>query len=89
MLIERVTPFTLLSGPGVAVLGLVARHVFTHCGGIVDTKYLAAVPDSPLLEGQRLVVTEATARNVLHDAELLCRALNPGTDPEAPTESGR
>ncbi len=66
-----------------------ARHVFTHCDGIVDAKYLAAVPDSPLQQGQRLVVTEATARNVLHDAELLCRALNPGTDPGDPSESGR
>ena len=75
-------------GPGWAALqrAWAARHVFTHCDGIVDTKYLAAVPDSPLLEGQRLVVTEDMARTVLRDAELLCRALWPATDPAAPRE---
>lgn len=39
-----------------------------HCDGIVAAKYLAAVPYSPLFEGQRLVVTEVIARDVLHDA---------------------
>ena len=64
-----------------------ARHVFTHCDGIIDAKYLEAVPGSPLRQGQRLTVTEAMARDVLRDAELLCRALNPGPDPPAPTEA--
>ena len=54
-----------------------ARHVFTHCDGIIDSKYLEAVPNSPLQHGQRLVVTERLAREVLGDAELLCRALSP------------
>ena len=66
-----------------------ARHVFTHCDGIIDAKYLEAVPDSSLRLGQRLTVTEAIARDVLRDAELLCRALNPNRDPAAPTEAGR
>ena len=61
-----------------------ARHVFTHCDGIIDAKYLEAVADSPLRHGQRLTVTEDMAREVLRDAELLCRALNPDSDPAAP-----
>ena len=55
-----------------------ARHVFTHCDGIVDSKYLQVILNSPLQQGQRLVVTERTARTVLRDAELLCRSLSPG-----------
>ena len=54
------------------------RHVFTHCDGIVDAKYLSDVPGSPLWEGQRLIVTERMARSVLRDAERLCRNLGPG-----------
>ena len=54
-----------------------ARHVFTHCDGIIDSKYLEVVPNSPLQQGQRLIVTERMAREVLGDAELLCRALSP------------
>ena len=42
-----------------------------------DTTGAVAVPDSPLQHGQRLVVTERLAREVLNDAELLCRALSP------------
>ena len=64
-----------------------ARHVFTHCDGVIDAKYLETVGDSPLRQGQRLTVNEAIARDVLRDGELLCRALNPGTDPAAPTEA--
>ena len=58
-----------------------ARHVFTHCDGIVDSKYLADVPNSPLRQGQRLIVTERMARKVIHDAEALCRSLSPQDPP--------
>ena len=51
------------------------RHVFAHCDGIVDSKYLNSVPTSTLQEGQRLIVTEEMARRVLIDAANLCRAL--------------
>ncbi|MDE0601382.1 MAG: hypothetical protein OXI56_06255 [bacterium] len=51
------------------------RHVFTHCDGIVDSKYLTSVPTSTLKEGQRLIVTEQMAHRVLRDAELLCRTI--------------
>ena len=53
-----------------------ARHVFTHCDGVVDTKYLAAVPGSALRVGQRLRVTEAETRAALRTVEQLCRALS-------------
>ena len=52
------------------------RHVFTHCDGIVDTKYLTSVPTSTLKPGQRLIVTEQMAHKVLRDAELLCHTLS-------------
>ena len=55
------------------------RHIFTHCDGIVDAKYLSDVPDSPLREGQRLIVSERMARSVLRDAERLCRSLGLGS----------
>ena len=64
------------------------RHVFTHCDGIVDSKYLEAVPDSPLRLGQRLTVTGAMARDVLRDAELLCSALYPASEPANTTRGG-
>jgi hypothetical protein len=52
-----------------------ARHVFTHCDGIVDDRYLASVPGSRLQVGQRLRVTEAEARAALHYVEQACRAI--------------
>lgn len=52
-----------------------ARHVFTHCDGIVDTKYLAAVPGSGLRPGQRLRATEELARTAIRNADTLCRAI--------------
>lgn len=52
-----------------------ARHVFTHCDGIIDAKYLAAMPTSPLKVGQRLRITENYSRRVLAMAERLCRAV--------------
>lgn len=52
-----------------------ARHVFTHCDGIVDAKYLQAVPASGLYVGQRLRVTDQLARTAIRDAEALCRVV--------------
>lgn len=52
-----------------------ARHAFTHSDGIVDSKYLAAVQDSPLREGQRVRVAEEQARSMISAAQQLCRAL--------------
>ena len=52
-----------------------ARHVFTHCDGIVDDKYLAAVPTTLLNVGQRLQITEDYSRRVLTATERLCRVL--------------
>lgn len=54
-----------------------ARHVFTHCDGIVDSKYLAVVPGSPLQEGQRLTVSDQIARQAVGHARRLCRTLSP------------
>lgn len=45
------------------------RHVFTHCDGVVDEKYLAAVPDAGLRVGQRVQIREADAQAALNDAE--------------------
>ena len=52
-----------------------ARHVFTHCDGIVDAKYLQTVPASGLRPGQRLRATEELARTAIRNAEALCRAI--------------
>ena len=57
-----------------------ARHVFTYCDGIVDSKYLQDTwkpsPAGPMRQGQRLTVTERTTRDVLRDTDSLCRVLN-------------
>ena len=52
-----------------------ARHVFTHCDGVIDAKYLAAVPGSTLRPGQRLQVTEAETRAAVETVEQLCNAI--------------
>lgn len=52
-----------------------ARHVFTHCDGIIDVKYLRAVPSSSLRPGQRLRATDDLARRAIRYAEALCRTL--------------
>lgn len=52
-----------------------ARHVFTHCDGIVDARYLQAVPGSNLRLGQRFQATEPLARSAAQNAEALCRAI--------------
>ena len=71
---------TVVPGRGCGVLPALLKNesqaVFTHSDGIVDTKYLASVPNSLLQEGQRLTVTEPLARQAVHNAEHLCRALS-------------
>lgn len=51
------------------------RHVFTHNDGIVDSRYLAAVPDSWAREGQRLRLTESEVRTLITKVQSLCRAI--------------
>lgn len=58
-----------------------ARHVFTHCDGIVDEKYLKAVPQSPLRAGERLRISEQFSRTTVSHAEALCRAIATGSAP--------
>lgn len=52
-----------------------ARHVFTHCDGLVDARYVSAVPNTSLKIGQRLQVTEDYTRAIVTSAEALCRAI--------------
>lgn len=52
-----------------------ARHVHTHNGGVVDERYLRAVPNSPLRLGQRVIVSEAEARQAITLGRLLCLAI--------------
>ncbi|MFD9303946.1 hypothetical protein ACFWCB_15070 [Streptomyces sp. NPDC060048] len=52
-----------------------ARHVFTHNDGVVDAKYLARVPRTPLRAGQRLTLDDPTCRRAIEDRTLLCAAL--------------
>ena len=51
-----------------------ARHVFTHCDGIVDARYLATVPNSRFRPGQRLRLTEGEVRDLITKVQSLCRA---------------
>ncbi len=52
-----------------------ARHVYTHNDGVVDDRYLRAVPPTRLRLGQRLVVAEEDARRALTEAVKLCKVL--------------
>lgn len=52
-----------------------ARHLFTHNDGVVDARYLVRVPSSTARIGQRLTITEASCRQAISDAEVLCRAI--------------
>lgn len=52
-----------------------ARHVHTHAGGLVDDRYLKAMPDTGLAIGQRVVVTDSDARRSIEQARLLCAAM--------------
>lgn len=51
------------------------RHVLTHLGGIVDQRFLDAVPGSPLRVGRRLVIARADAAATIDDVEMLIRAV--------------
>ena len=51
------------------------RHAFTHNDGVVDDKYLTAVPTSSSRRGQRLTVTEAQTRQAIADVYRLCAAI--------------
>lgn len=65
-----------LAGDWAELLRLWAvRHVFTHCDGIVDAKYLKAVPGSSVRVGQRLQISEADAREAVERARPLCEMI--------------
>jgi hypothetical protein len=51
------------------------RHLFTHNDGVVDQKYLAAVPTSTARPGQRLTVTEQQTRQAIADTQQMCLAI--------------
>lgn len=63
-----------------------ARHLFTHCDGIIDEKYLRAVPQSPQKEGQRLVIAEHEVRATLDRARNLCKAIGNCSSPAVPAD---
>jgi len=52
-----------------------ARHVFTHCDGIVDSRYIDTVGTTTVRIGQRLQVREGEAHRAISDAEALCRVI--------------
>ena len=64
------------------------RHVLTHNDGIVDEKYLAADPPTTLRLGQRVSVSESSARQAIVAVSKLCSALadawRPATDSPEP-----
>lgn len=62
------------------LLAWATRHVFTHCDGIIDAKYLAAVPTSPYRVGQRLQISETDARAAIENTKTLCGALVPPSE---------
>jgi len=49
-----------------------ARHVFTHCDGIVDAKYLSTAAGSTLAVGQRLRISEPGTREAISLVDKLC-----------------
>jgi hypothetical protein len=51
------------------------RHVLTHCGGVVDQRYLDQIPDATVLVGQRLIIRRTDAERALDDLEVLVTAL--------------
>jgi hypothetical protein len=56
-----------------------ARHVHVNNGGVVDDRYLRAVPDSPLQIGQRVIVSGQDARHAIAQTRLLGRTLGGST----------
>lgn len=69
----------LPSTPGVEWDSLIrlwaTRHIYTHHDGIVDERFLCAVPSSPCVVGQRLIVPLADAELAIQQARLLCAAI--------------
>jgi hypothetical protein len=53
-----------------------ARHVFGHRDGIVDDRYLVAVPTATVTVGQRLTVSEASVRQAIDATTALCEAIS-------------
>ena len=80
-LFERHTNINVREGLGTAWVELLeiwaARHVFVHCDGVIDARYLTSIPNSPLLEGQRLRVAEHFVRKAINHTERLCLMLEP------------
>lgn len=70
-------PLDVLDVPAWATLldGTALRHVLTHSNGVVDAKYLLAVPTSPYQVGQRVHVSRADAVATLDAATVLGQAL--------------
>ncbi len=56
---------------------MAARHVITHCSGIVDQKYLDRVPSSTLRVGQRITATNVQVDSLLDAAAALGTLLAP------------
>ena len=56
-------------------LTIAKRHVLIHNGGIVDEKFLKAVPNAPRKVGGRLVIKRTDAEAALNDLELLTSVL--------------
>lgn len=52
------------------------RHLLLHRGGIVDQRYLDAVPDSGLSVGQRIVIRRDHAEAALADLRAVVMALD-------------
>jgi hypothetical protein len=52
-----------------------ARHAHVHADGLVDEKYLNAVPSSSMKLGQRIVITETDARTSIAQAAALLDAM--------------
>lgn len=53
------------------------RHVYIHNGGLVDDRYLKALPTSPLRLGQRVLVPVSDARKAIAQALALVDVLAP------------
>src|SRR5260221_1539303 len=56
------------------------RHVYVHKDGLVDERYVRAVPATALRLGQRLPVTEADARSAIENVRALVDAIARGHD---------
>ena len=58
-----------------------ARHLHTHNGGVVDQQYLRKVPNSRLVLGQRVLVSEPDARRAVDLGRRLCDVISTGLTP--------